>query len=357
MTGIPTTARVALLPTLLVLAMAGCDRASNGQPDGAATRTPAADEASRGSASPDQEASAPEGAAGVEPAGFDLGEVPVSQAALGEFPYLRLPAGYVHDDRVDTAYDRVAFWTGDRLAWVEGRVFSARVLGDKERGKTFALLEFQRNMQAAIRQAGGQRIAEGRWPRELRDELKQVDPDLGVRYNGGLGDIWNRPVETFVIRRPDRAIWIQVTGYQHGGSLLMAETAPVEITAGLLEAEALKQQLEIGGRVAIEVNFAVDKAEILRDSQPQIAQVVALLRDDPSLRLSIDGHTDATGEADHNLRLSEARAQAVVAALVAQGIESSRLAAKGHGQSQPVADNETEEGRAQNRRVELVRLD
>ena len=139
--------------------------------------------------------------------------------------------------------------------------------------------------------------------------------------------------------------------------ITVVETTPLEITAGLLDASGLKRQIDADGRVAIEVNFAVDSADIVPDSQPQIDQVLALLREDPALRLSIDGHTDATGDAAHNLQLSEARAKSVVAALVAQGIEASRLEAKGHGQSQPVADNDSDEGRAKNRRVELVRLD
>ena len=84
--------------------------------------------------------------------------------------------------------------------------------------------------------------------------------------------------------------------------------------------------------------------------------MLALLREDPALRLSIDGHTDASGDAAHNLRLSEARARSVVAALTGQGIDAARLEAKGHGQSRPVADNATDDGRAKNRRVELVRL-
>lgn len=291
------------------------------------------------------------------PPAFDIAQVPVSEVALGEFPYLRLPTNYVYQKRVESDYDRAAYWTGDRLEWVEGRVGGGRVTGDKAAGKKFALLEFQRNMQAAIREAGGQSIAQGRWPRELRDELKQTDPDLGVRLYGALGDIWNDAVETFVIRRPDRVIWVQMTGSQSSGNLLITETAEVEITAGLLEAAVLQQQLDADGRVAIQVNFAVDKADILPDSEPQIAQVLALLADDPSLRLSIDGHTDASGDAAHNQRLSEARAQAVVASLVAQGIDGSRLEAKGYGPVQPVADNTSEEGRARNRRVELVRLD
>lgn len=326
--------------------MGGTDAAGSTAPATAAAQS-REDDAAPAAATPETPEASP----------FAVTDVPVSDVALGEFPYLRLPAGYVFADEASSDFDRVAFWTGDRLEWVEGRVYSAAVRGDKAAGKTFALLEYKRNMRAAIEQAGGQRIAEGQWPRPLRDELKAADPDLGVRYNGGLGDIWNEPVETYLIRRPDRQVWLQVTGYRHGGNLLMAETTPLEITAGLLEAEALKQQLDVGGRVAIEVNFAVDEATILPDSQPQIDQVLELLRADPALRISIDGHTDDTGDAAHNQRLSEARAQAVVASLVAQGIDASRLEAKGYGQTQPVADNTSEEGRARNRRVELVRLD
>lgn len=350
--------RKSLLAIVLGMGLAACGEAPS--PEAIRVAAPAAAD---GIAATEQPEPAPaQGGDPVDPdsveeAGFEIRTVPVSEVALGDFPYLRLPTGYVYTDRSNSDFDRIAFWTGDRLEWVEGRVFGARVNGDEEIGKTFALLEYQRNMQEAIRQAGGERIAEGRWPSELRDELGATDPDLGVRYNGALGDIWNRPVETFVIRRPDREIWIQVTGYQHGGNLLMAETASLEITAGLLEASELKRQIEADGRVAIEVNFAVDKADMLPDSQPQVDQLLALLREDPALRLSINGHTDASGDAAHNQRLSEARARSVVAALTAQGIQASRLEARGHGQSQPVAGNDTDEGRARNRRVELVRLD
>jgi len=332
----------------LALVLSACGGTS--APEHVETQAPAA-----AATPPVEETDSASVAAAAEDAAFTLDSVPVSEVALGEFPYLRLPDGYVYTDRADSDYDRVAFWTGDRLEWVEGRVFGARVLGDGDQGKTFVLLEYQRNMQAAIQQAGGQRIVEGQWPRELRDELAKADPDLGVRYNGGLGDIWNRPVETFVIRRADRAIWIQVTGYQHGGSLLVAETAAVEITSGLLEAEALKRQLDADGRVAIQVNFAVDEADILPDSQPQIEQVLALLQADPSLQISIEGHTDDTGTADHNRALSQSRARSVAAALTGRGVDAARLTATGFGQDNPVADNDTAAGKAKNRRVELVK--
>lgn len=76
---------------------------------------------------------------------------------------------------------------------------------------------------------------------------------------------------------------------------------------------------------------------------------------DPSLKLAVNGHTDNSGDPAHNQRLSEGRAKSVAAALTAKGIDASRLSAKGFGQDYPVADNGTEEGKAKNRRVELVK--
>jgi outer membrane protein OmpA-like peptidoglycan-associated protein len=81
--------------------------------------------------------------------------------------------------------------------------------------------------------------------------------------------------------------------------------------------------------------------------------VAGLLRQDPELRLLVEGHTDATNTDAYNLGLSERRARAVVAALVKRGIDGARLQAKGFGKSRPVADNATAQGRALNRRVEI----
>src|SRR5699024_4305378 len=135
-----------------------------------------------------------------------------------------------------------------------------------------------------------------------------------------------------------------------------AETEAFVPTSTLLPADEMKRALDDDGKVALQVNFATDKAEILPESRPQVEQVLALLRDSEGLRLAVHGHTDDTGAADHNRRLSEARAAAVVAALTAEGIAPERLQARGFGPDQPVADNATEDGRAANRRVELVRL-
>ncbi|MBC8084221.1 MAG: OmpA family protein [Hymenobacter sp.] len=108
--------------------------------------------------------------------------------------------------------------------------------------------------------------------------------------------------------------------------------------------------------MALYVNFDTDQATIRPESEPTLAEVVTLLRQNPALRLAVQGHTDNAGTPAHNQQLSEGRAAAVVASLTGAGIAAGRLEAAGFGQSKPVADNATEAGKAQNRRVELVKL-
>ncbi len=97
------------------------------------------------------------------------------------------------------------------------------------------------------------------------------------------------------------------------------------------------------------------KAAIKPESTPLLNEVVAMLKSDASLKLSIEGHTDNVGDKRANLELSKKRAESVVKHLAGNGIDAKRLKFDGKGDSVPVADNRTEEGRAKNRRVELVK--
>jgi outer membrane protein OmpA-like peptidoglycan-associated protein len=129
--------------------------------------------------------------------------------------------------------------------------------------------------------------------------------------------------------------------------------------AGVTEpppAESLKAELDKNGRVALYINFDFNKATLRPDAKPIIAQVLKLLQDNPDLKLSINGHTDNVGLRDYNVKLSQMRAAAVVGSLVAAHIAPDRLNSGGFGPDQPIADNDTEKGRAKNRRVELVKM-
>ena len=103
------------------------------------------------------------------------------------------------------------------------------------------------------------------------------------------------------------------------------------------------------------ITFDVGKSEIKPESMGEINRIVTLMNENPDLNFEVQGHTDNTGNAANNLSLSEKRAQAIVNKLVEMGINQSRLTAVGKGQTTPLADNSTEEGKARNRRVEFVK--
>ena len=104
------------------------------------------------------------------------------------------------------------------------------------------------------------------------------------------------------------------------------------------------------------ITFDVGKATIKPESMGEINRIVQLMTENPDLKFSVEGHTDNTGKEASNQILSEQRSQAIVAKLVELGIAQDRLTAVGKGQNSPIADNNTDEGRAKNRRVEFVKM-
>ena len=102
--------------------------------------------------------------------------------------------------------------------------------------------------------------------------------------------------------------------------------------------------------------FDTASATLKPESFAVIQEIAAMLQEHPELRVRIEGHTDDEGDPATNMTLSESRANAVQTMLIGLGVDASRLEAAGLGQTQPVADNGTAEGRSQNRRVELVML-
>jgi len=129
-------------------------------------------------------------------------------------------------------------------------------------------------------------------------------------------------------------------------------------TSGTSAMHSIAAQLRTSGRVAVYgIHFAFDRDTIEKDSDGVIAEIAAVLRDDPHLRVRIEGHTDGAGDAAYNRDLSRRRAQSVKAYLVSRfAISAARLETQGYGPDRPIATNATAKGRALNRRVEVVRL-
>lgn len=284
-------------------------------------------------------------------AGFDISAIPVSTVALGDFPYISLPPGYISNGEPGAKrFARFPFWVKGQAHWVEGRFYLVNVYPDKE--GEYNPYELRKNLEAQVAQMGGVKVSEEQIP---YDTIKSWGDEITMGFLKGLGDVYSVPANTYLVRRNDGNIWIHFAQDTAQGGIIVGQEKAFQQTAHLLPASAMKQQLDSAGKVALQVNFATDKTEILPDSLPQLEQVVQLLKDDPALKLAVNGHTDGSGDKTHNQALSEGRAKAVVAALVAKGIDATRLTAQGFGDSQPVADNSSAEGKAKNRRVELVK--
>jgi len=114
--------------------------------------------------------------------------------------------------------------------------------------------------------------------------------------------------------------------------------------------------LQDGKIIASGIRFDVNKATLKPESMGVINTICQLMNEHPELRFSVEGHTDSDGEEAFNQRLSEQRAATVVSTLMQLGIDGSRLTSKGWGESKPVSDNTTPEGKANNRRVEFVKI-
>ena len=210
-------------------------------------------------------------------------------------------------------------------------------------------LEIVRNYRQAL-EARGLRVD---WACDGRDGCGNRFKPVNGMNTGVGGDL---RYFTGALRNTDGGTaFISIAVNPQRSFLDIVETAAMD--TGMVSAEGLGAALDADGQVVLEgLYFASGSAELLPESDAAIAAAAGLLAARPELRLEVQGHTDNVGNEAANLTLSRRRAQAVADALVnGHGIASSRLGVRGFGQSQPVADNRTEAGRAQNRRVELVR--
>jgi OmpA-OmpF porin, OOP family len=175
-----------------------------------------------------------------------------------------------------------------------------------------------------------------------------------ARQKGGTVLV-DRPGYTALkFTREGGAVYAAVTtgsgGYRLYLEILEEKAMTQEITANLMW-----EKLQKEGFISLQINFDTNKATIKPESMPLVQQIVDLMKSQPNLKVSIEGHTDNQGTAAANKTLSLNRARSVASAVAAGGIKADRMETVGWGQEKPVADNRTEEGRAVNRRVELVK--
>lgn len=229
------------------------------------------------------------------------------------------------------SYNVFAYGGKDKTMPVEGHMYTFRYDLDKN-SQLLSDLQIVRNFQNAVGAIGG----------EVLRDAGTIDRETTLRFVKGGNEVWV-------------AILTRGHGNTYHMTVVEKQAMKQDVT---IDAKAMTKDLSNSGRVAIYgILFDTGKSELKPESEPSLIEIAKLLNQNPSLKVYIVGHTDMIADLALNMRLSQARAQAVVDALVSKhGIASTRLIAFGNGPYAPVASNKTEDGRAKNRRVELVEI-
>jgi OmpA-OmpF porin, OOP family len=174
---------------------------------------------------------------------------------------------------------------------------------------------------------------------------------------GGTGQFEDKRYAILKVTNDGKEIWTQVDTAWGGGYVLTIVEKQVMAQEVIASAELFQTGLKTSGHVEVPgIFFDTGKSELKTESDAAVAEVAKLVKAEPTLKVYVVGHTDNVASLDLNTKLSQARADAVVQALVGKhGIAAGRLIGRGVGPLAPVASNESEDGRARNRRVELVK--
>lgn len=239
---------------------------------------------------------------------------------------------------------------------------------------TATMNEVYQNYRNALQRAGFEILAAGSDPNRARrnevggstwvgvayikNPLPQTSKSrlfLGSSSSGGHGHVAAK------LSRPEGDVYITVTVYQQQASRIVTqiditEVTPLDDGKITVDVDYLAREIAIRGSVALYgVYFDFDQAVVKPESDPELAVVSEYLKNNPDVKLYVVGHTDDAGSLEYNIELSRRRATAVVAKLTTDyGIDEDRLIAQGVGPLAPKTTNESEDGRAKNRRVELV---
>ena len=251
---------------------------------------------------------------------------PDDDATCKDHPALRRLPGFYIDSCENQDFGAHEFPVGDgKQSSAEGKKTQIKYVM-KDGARKVSELQVLRNYVNAVQQAGGSVV----WSDE----------------RSGRG--------TMRFRAGGQETWVGIRAYDQGEAYDLVFIDRQAMTQEVTAAEMFAA-LSRDGHIALNIQFDTAQAVIKPESIPIVEQMAALLAANPGLSVTVEGHTDSVGSPASNQTLSEQRAKAVVAAVVGRGISAGRMTAAGYGMTRPMADNSTDEGRARNRRVELVK--
>ncbi|MDR7211688.1 OmpA family protein [Flavobacterium piscis] len=291
-----------------------------------------------------------------EISGLDINSIPISSKNIDNIIFFDLPKGYVFDQPKNISdYDQFAFFVStDEYILKEGELFQSRV--STIDNKTFSFLELLRNLESIIiDQLEGKKIFEGKLNSEKVNDLREK---VQMYNYPGYGFLGYTDSYVYLIKNKDKENWIHVAKTDDNMSIGLAvlQTKTLDITAKIKTAKEIENELINNGKTVLYINFETNKSVLSREGEEAVNQIAQTLHNNSSLKISIEGHTDNNGSKEYNQELSENRAKSVKNELMSKNISKDRLESIGFGQAKPLVENNNEENKAKNRRVELIRI-
>lgn len=300
----------------------------------------------------------------LKSATFDINKIKITDDIEGSFPYFKLPEGYTFTDPNSyygsgkiKDFDKEFLYNHGIYFPIEGKSFKANIRVDgKFKDKVFSKLELQKSFDDLITKLGGVKINNGE-PIKSGEEERLLTVAPNALSDGYLFSCNNfEDVHTYVIRTNEKSVFIQYNLSTEEANLTVIEPQAFENKMDIIPATEIQKQLDEKGKAILYINFDTDKSTLKDDGIKAVAEIAKVLEAEKNLKLSIEGHTDNTGEAKHNKTLSYDRANTVLKNLVSLKIDGNRLKSVGYGADKPLVANDTEENKAKNRRVELVKM-
>ncbi|MDM1373730.1 OmpA family protein [Myroides marinus] len=296
---------------------------------------------------------------------FDINTIPVTTQTVGVFPFLEAPENYCYgycsnwkgkpNPSDIKNFDKQYFAVNGELIAIEGKTYNSTLEKNRQKDNApFNSLEVEKSYEKAILALGGVKVNDQALTQETLDKINKEE----LLQSGSSIPPAGRKVNTYVIRTNDKEVWIQFNLLnEESGRITILEKSDLKtLEVATITADVMKAEIDKTGKSILHINFDTDKATLKPDGKQVADQILQLLQNNPSLKLSIEGHTDNTGNADHNKKLSLDRANTLVSYLTINGIDASRLKAQGLGADKPLNPNDSETNKAKNRRVELVKL-
>lgn len=279
---------------------------------------------------------------------------------IGNFPFITAPTGLKISNEKDGIseffdFETMENYTGTSIYSTEGKLGVLAFEGAA--GKDFNQKLFDKSIYDYLDKIGAKKIYQGNFPEDENQRTKlEKNMWSGKHRTVGIVRESDSPFAVYAFKNNGKKYVANVQSNSAQGNVFIMELKDFDQTIKKYSAEQMKADIDKTGKAILYINFDTDKATLQSDGQKTVEEILALLNANPSLKLSIEGHTDNSGNATRNQKLSVDRANTVMYALAAKGIDIKRLKATGFGSDKPLKPNDSEANKAENRRVELVKI-